>query len=1154
MSRTITSGAVTFMDTTDNRRLDVYITSNLPNIQIKNSNTNTYTPDWASTPLVLKADAYLDSHDVNSKTKFSWYKQGLDGNEVEIGADTKTIIIDKNDLDSGQLIVYICKALYKSSDADDGIEDIEKITFSQTTTGKNGADGTGVNIKGTATSVIQIPNTDYYTITYAGSDVSQAQINDSYMYNGDLYVCVDSRDGLDYFINVGRIQGPKGEDAQSIILTGGAQVFKVSKTNTYTPAAISVSAIPINTTVTEWTYSVNGGQTFLSTAPTGVVRSGNIVAITGATLASNSLVIKASDGQNSDVFTIYKAFDGNDGSAGQSASMAFLTNENISLSANQNGQVALTSFTTNVVAYSGTTKVTPTLGTITGLPSGMTVATPSVTNNEQILTFSVSNNSTLGSESSNSGTITIPVTSPVSTNLILSWSKINTGATGVGISSTTVTYGVSDSATTQPTAWQPSIPAVADGKYLWTRTVIDYTDPAKADTVTYTYAKQGADGEKGNTGSSFKIFTTAYETTQTNIENWSKLESSEWTVNESTSEVKVGDTIMLSCYNTTKQGYSYILGTVISIPGDKVIHTKSIGLLDKGDPGAPASLVDITPSALYFKSTTGANGTFTPQYIYLYPRFQNATYQGWQYSRDGGVSWQDVVSGLNWLLIDTFDSVPHSLRIDRGSTLYTDTITSISFRCNSTIQGVYDTISIAKIYDVVDLQIGGRNLVRWTQGLPITSTHNGPDGVSVYSGNIADILTPTDVGLKLTFNSTTGACMSIPLAADGCVENGELYTLSFDYRGNITQPGLLYFLQRTSPNVNINLSSISSLVANETEWQHYEVTFSSSSLNARINYQILLFYGLSSYTADNWIEIKKESLKLEKGNKKTAWTPAIEDNVGTPGAAGADAVTFQVYSSNGYALSANTPTVTLQTFAYIGDIAIQAGATYQWYQYSNSSWVAISGATNAYLTVSRDDVALSNNYMCTMQFNNVEYVGVVTIDDKSDVNKVFTAKPSNYVIGDLWIVGVDYVPAGVEVGTLLKAEHTSNAYVDADWVAATKYDDKINELQSNIDTYNQYFSFDSGTGLKISAKDANGTPSQFSTSLTNERLSFNYGNESIAYINGTKMNIKEAEIESPLTVTGKYSGSTMLQAPIINIGNFSIVVESNGSLSIITNT
>ena len=113
MSRTITSGVVTFMDTTDNRKIDVYITSNLPTIQIKNVNTNTYTPDWTSTPLVLDADVFLDSQDVTAKTTISWYKKDTMGTETLI-ANTKTIMIDVNDLDYNQLIVYVCKALYKA--------------------------------------------------------------------------------------------------------------------------------------------------------------------------------------------------------------------------------------------------------------------------------------------------------------------------------------------------------------------------------------------------------------------------------------------------------------------------------------------------------------------------------------------------------------------------------------------------------------------------------------------------------------------------------------------------------------------------------------------------------------------------------------------------------------------------------------------------------------------------------------------------------------------------------------------------------------------------------------------------------------------------------------------------------------------------------
>lgn len=287
-----------------------------------------------------------------------------------------------------------------------------------------------------------------------------------------------------------------------------------------------------------------------------------------------------------------------------------------------------------------------------------------------------------------------------------------------------------------------------------------------------------------------------------------------------------------------------------------------------------------------------------------------------------------------------------------------------------------------------------------------------------------------------------------------------------------------------------------------------------------------------------------------------AMTPAyvtkelLDEVEGTPGA---DAVTFQIYSNNGYALSSTTPTITLHTIAYIGNIEITTG-TYQWYKNTNNAWVAITNSTQPYLTVTTENSSSGQSYMCKLLFNGVEYVSVATIDDKTDVNKVFITKPSNYTSGDIWIVGVDYIPSGFSVGTILKSEHTNSTYANSDWVTATSYDERIASIKKSLDTYNQYFSFDSQNGLKISARNANGAESPFSTSLTNERLSFNQGSEAVAYIESNKLKIKEAEVESPLTVTGKYSGSTMLQAPIINIGNFSIVVESNGSLSIVANT
>lgn len=81
-----------------------------------------------------------------------------------------------------------------------------------------------------------------------------------------------------------------------------------------------------------------------------------------------------------------------------------------------------------------------------------------------------------------------------------------TGATGaagangtsVTVSSTAVTYGSSASASTQPTSWNTTMPTVAAGQYLWTKTVVTYSDGKS--TTTYSYAKQGEKGATGATG------------------------------------------------------------------------------------------------------------------------------------------------------------------------------------------------------------------------------------------------------------------------------------------------------------------------------------------------------------------------------------------------------------------------------------------------------------------------------------------------------------------------------------------------------------------------------------------------------------------------------------------------------------------------------
>ncbi|HEP1845061.1 TPA: hypothetical protein VCA72_002258, partial [Streptococcus suis] len=78
------------------------------------------------------------------------------------------------------------------------------------------------------------------------------------------------------------------------------------------------------------------------------------------------------------------------------------------------------------------------------------------------------------------------------------------GKDGVGIRSTTITYGKSTSGTIQPTSWTSQVPSVPNGQFLWTKTVWAYTDNTSE--TGYSVAKMGeigptgAKGDRGATG------------------------------------------------------------------------------------------------------------------------------------------------------------------------------------------------------------------------------------------------------------------------------------------------------------------------------------------------------------------------------------------------------------------------------------------------------------------------------------------------------------------------------------------------------------------------------------------------------------------------------------------------------------------------------
>lgn len=142
---------------------------------------------------------------------------------------------------------------------------------------------------------------------------------------------------------------------------------------------------------------------------------------------------------------------------------------------------------------------------------------------------------------------------------------------------------------------------------------------------------------------------------------------------------------------------------VLDIPvtvGENTYHCSfSYTLSPQGADGTPAKAIDVTPSSQVFKSTDGGT-TFSPDKITITPRIQgDIEYSKWQYSTDGGKTWTDITESTNGVSISST-----ILSIAKSSTLYTNTITSIVFKCISNDSNYYDTCTISKVYDVVDIK------------------------------------------------------------------------------------------------------------------------------------------------------------------------------------------------------------------------------------------------------------------------------------------------------------------------------------------------------------------------------------------------------------------------------------------------------------------
>ncbi|WP_374284236.1 phage tail protein [Lactococcus sp.] len=116
-----------------------------------------------------------------------------------------------------------------------------------------------------------------------------------------------------------------------------------------------------------------------------------------------------------------------------------------------------------------------------------------------------------------------------------------TGATGpagtsVTITSQSVTYQNATSGTTAPTGtWSSTVPSTPQGQYLWTKTVVNYSDTTS--TTSYSVSYMGADGKLGPQGPATGL-------TQSATEPTTKYAGMLWQYT-GTSNITIGTTVIL---------------------------------------------------------------------------------------------------------------------------------------------------------------------------------------------------------------------------------------------------------------------------------------------------------------------------------------------------------------------------------------------------------------------------------------------------------------------------------------------------------------------------------------------------------------------------------------------------------------------------------
>ena len=208
-----------------------------------------------------------------------------------------------------------------------------------------------------------------------------------------------------------------------------------------------------------------------------------------------------------------------------------------------------------------------------------------------------------------------------------------------------------------------------------------------------------------------------------------------------------------------------------------------------------------------------------------------------------------VVSRTDTIESDYITTSKMNSAVEQKANSIMSTVSS-TYATTSALNSTNSAVSAAQA-DIDGLEIGGRNL------LPGTDFGDVPQRYE-----------------RLETYGTEGGFHFYPTEQ---IESGVEYVLSLSMRGSAN----IVFYEINTSGGNMSHAWVRRASLSEEEYRDFYLTFTVDASRVFGNVYICTQYGEDATFVGDWFEIKPRSLKLERGNRKTDWTPAPEDTATT---------------------------------------------------------------------------------------------------------------------------------------------------------------------------------------------------------------------------------------------------------------------------------